>query len=280
MKFEDKFENLVKKTIKENSLFTKKNKILVAISGGKDSLVNTYLLKKLGYEIFAIHIDLKIGKYSEKCRNACEKICKENKIPLKIYDIKKEMGSSMCYIRNAVQSKNKGIGNCAVCGVIKKWIMNRESRKMKADVIVTGHNIDDEAQTFLLNILKGSPELSFNTGPISKNISDKKFIPRVKPLYYCLEKDIKKYSIIKKLPVVYEKCPCSGDSYRIQIRNFIEERFEKEKKNLKKSFERISKDIPKKENSKLNYCEKCGEPCRAKICKKCELVGTSLLNKK
>lgn len=279
MEFEDKFEALVKKTIKENKLFKKNNKILLAISGGKDSLVLAYLLKKFGYDISAIHIDLKSGKYSEKCREACEKVCKENKIPLKIYDVEKEMGSSMNEIRKDVQSKNKGIGNCAICGVIKKWVMNRESRKMGADVIVTGHNIDDEAQTFLLNIFKASPELSFNTGPISKNVSDKKFIPRVKPLYYCLEEDIKKYSEIKGIPVVYEKCPYSGDSYRVQIRNFLEGRFEKEKKNLIKSFERISKDVPKKKSSGLNYCEKCGEPSRGKICKKCELIDSSILNK-
>ncbi len=276
MKFEEKFEAQVKETILKNKLFTKKDKILLAISGGKDSLVNAYLLKKFGYDIYAIHIDLKIGKYSEKCREACEKICKENKIPLNIYDIKNEMGSSMCYIRAAVQSKHAGLSNCAICGVIKKWIMNKEARRLKANVIVTGHNIDDEAQTFLMNIFKGSPELSSNTGPKSKNISDKKFIPRVKPLYYCLEEDVRKYSRQKELPVVYEKCPCSGDSYRIQIRNFIEKRFEKEKANLIKSFEKLSSKIPKKESSQVNYCEKCGEPCRGKICKKCELVDLSL----
>jgi len=195
---------------------------------------------------------------------------------LNIVDIKNEMGSSMCYIRSAVQAKHPGLSNCAVCGVIKKWTLNKEARKMKANVIITGHNIDDEAQTFLMNIFKGSPELSSNTGPKSKNISNKKFIPRVKPLYYCLEEDIRKYSKLKNLPVVREKCPCSGDSYRVQIRNFIENRFEKEKENLIKSFEKLLPQIPKKESSTINYCEKCGEPCRGKICKKCELVDLSI----
>ncbi len=275
MKFEERFEKKFKETIEKNNLFSKKDKILLAISGGKDSLVNAYLLKKFGYNFDAIHIDLKIGKYSEKCREACEKICEENNIPLFVYDLKEEMGSSMCYVRSAVQSNFNGISNCSVCGVIKKWILNRESRKLKAKAIVTGHNIDDEAQTFLMNILKGSPELSSNTGPKSKNISNKKFIPRVKPLYYHQEEDILKYSKLKKLPTIYEKCPCSGNSYRVQIRNFIEKRFEKEKKNLIKSFEKISKDIPKKENSSIKYCENCGEPSRKNICKRCELVGST-----
>lgn len=273
MKFEEKFEKKFKETIEKNDLFSKKDKVILAISGGKDSLVNAYLLKKFGYNFDAIHIDLKIGKYSQKCREACEKMCKDNSIPLFVYDLKEEMGSSMCYVRSAVQSNFEGISNCSVCGVIKKWILNREARKLNANVIVTGHNIDDEAQTFLMNILKGSPELSSNTGPKSRNVSDKKFISRVKPLYYHLEEDILKYSKLKKLPVVYEKCPCSGSSYRVQIRNFIEKRFEKEKNNLIKSFEKISKTIPIKKNLSINYCENCGEPCRKVLCKKCELVG-------
>ena len=65
--------------------------------------------------------------------------------------------------------------------------MNREARRLKASKIATGHNLDDEAQTFLINVLKGSPELSLNSGVISKNTGDKKFIPRIKPLSYIPE---------------------------------------------------------------------------------------------
>ena len=272
MKFEEKFEGKFKETIKKHNLFSKRDKILLAISGGKDSLVNAYLLKKFGYNFDAIHIDLNLGEYSKKCRAACEKVCEENNIPLFVYGLAKEKDPSFFRVDSSVQSNSKKISNCSVCGVVKKWILNREARRLNASVIVTGHNIDDEAQTFLMNILKGSPELSSNTGPKSKNVSDKKFISRAKPLYYHSEEDILKYSKLKKLPVVYEKCPYSGNSYRIQIRSFIEKRFEKEKENLIKSFEKISKSIPAKKNLPINHCEKCGEPCRKNICKRCKIT--------
>ncbi len=264
-----KFEIQVEQTLSKMNL-SKKEKILVAVSGGKDSATTAYLLKKFGYNIEGFHIDLKIGDYSDRCRKATEELCKNLKIKLHIYDMKKEMGSGMCYLRSAVQSK-KNLKNCAVCGVIKKWILNKEVRKLKADKIATGHNLDDEAQTFLMNILKGSPQLSSNTGAITKNIPDKKFVPRIKPLFYISEDEIRKYSKEKKLPVVYDKCPCALDSYRIQIRKFLNTLSEKEKQNIIRNFERIEEKI-RKENSKIKYCEICGEPSRKNICKRCELM--------
>jgi tRNA-5-methyluridine54 2-sulfurtransferase len=270
MNIETKFKDTLKK-IK----LTKEDKILVALSGGKDSTVTAYLLKKLGYKIEGFHIDLKIGEYSDKCLGAVKTLCNELDIKLHTYDIKKEMGSGMCYLRTAIQSnQDKGkLKNCAICGVIKKWILNKLARKLKTDKIATGHNLDDEVQTFLMNILKGSPSLSSNSGPITKNVSNKKFVSRIKPLFYIPENEVRKYSKRKKLPVVYEKCPCGLDSYRIQVRKFLETLSDKKKQDILGNFEKIFEKIQKTKNTKINYCELCGEPARNKICKKCDLMN-------
>lgn len=271
-------ETKVKQTLNKIKL-KKSDRILVALSGGKDSIITAYLLKKFGYKIEAIHLDLGMGNYSKKCLEVCEKLCKDLEIKLHIYDIKKEMGSSMCYLRLAIQSRNKLDGknmlkNCAICGVIKKWILNKESRRLKVDKIATGHNLDDEAQTILINIFKASLKLSANSGPITRNSQDKKkkFITRIKPLYYIPENEIKKYAVKNKLPVIYEKCPCAIYSYRIEIRNFLENEPNKIKENIIKNFERISKRVNKLKDTRADYCEICGEPSRNKICKKCKLI--------
>ncbi|MFH1608245.1 MAG: TIGR00269 family protein [archaeon] len=265
MNIEKQFKNTLKK-IK----LDKKEKIIVALSGGKDSTVVGFLLKKLGYNIEGFHIDLKIGDYSDRCLKAVEKLCSNLDIKLHIYDMKKECGSGMCYLRSAVQSR-KNLKNCAICGVIKKWILNKEARRLKAGKIATGHHLDDEAQTFFLNILKGSPELSSSTGVLTQNILDKKFVQRIKPLFDIFEEDIREFAKKNKLPVVYEKCPCALDSYRIQIRKFVNDLSRKERRNIMKNFERI-KDKLKKDTNEMRYCKICGEPSRKDVCKRCELM--------
>lgn len=267
-------EKIVKDTIKKYKICSKDEKILVALSGGKDSTLVAYFLKKFGYNIEGLHIDLKIGKYSDECLKKVKEFCSKNKIKLRIYDMKKELGSGMCYVRAAIQSKQKGrIKNCAICGVIKKWIINKHARKIKGvGKIATGHNLDDEAQTILINFFKGSLNLSESSGPITKNISDKKFIPRIKPLFFVPENKIQKYTKKNKLSVHYQKCPCAIDSYRIQVRNFLEKTSNKEKEKIVKNFEKLQNRIKKVKN-KINHCEICGEPSRGKICKRCTLLS-------
>ena len=274
MPLQTKIESRVKQTLSKIKL-NKKKRIIIALSGGKDSTTVAYILHKLGYNISGVHIDLGLGGYSERCLNAVKKLCNQLGIGLHIYNVRKEMGNSMCYLRSMVQTsqKGKGLKNCAICGVLKKWILNKVVRKLRADKIATGHNLDDECQTFLVNIFKGSPELSANTGIETRNIPDKKFIPRIKPLFYVDEKDVRKYTKALKLPVVYEKCPCALDSYRIQVRKFVDGLSEKDKLNIMKNFEGVIGGV-EKAGGGIVYCGKCGEPSRGKICKACELVGS------
>jgi len=268
-------EKKVKETLKKIKL-SKKDKILVALSGGKDSTLVAYLLKKFGYNIEGFHINLGIGVkggYSDRCLGAVKKLCNQLEIKLHIYNMKKKMGSSMCFLRSGIQERcPTTIKNCAICGVVKKWIMNREVRKLKADKIATGHNLDDEAQTFLINIFKGSPQLSSNLGAITRRIGDKKFIPRIKPLFYIPEDEIRKFTKKNKLPVIYEKCPCALDSYRIQVREFLNTLSNKDKLKIVNNFEKLLPRIEKTTDTRLKYCKICGEPARTQICKKCRLL--------
>jgi len=124
----------------------------------------------------------------------------------------------------------------------------------------------------MMNVLKGSPKLSTNSGPITKNISDKKFIPRIKPLFYVFEEDIKKYAKARKLPFVEGKCPYREDSYRVQVMRFLNTLSKKDKQNIIRNFEQFQNKMAKTKDYKMQYCEICGEPSRKNICKKCELM--------
>jgi len=194
-------------------------------------------------------------------------LCKELGIGLHVYYAEKETKRKMIKIIR----QNPSLSSCTICGVFKKWILNKKSRELKADKIVTGHHLDDELQTFFMNILKGAPKLSANFGPILK-FKDKKFVVKVKPLFFIEEKEIEEYARKNKIDVVEETCPYRKETYRIEVRKFFKEVSLKQKKNMLKNFLRLSERINKTRNTKINYCEICGEPSRNKICKKCELI--------
>lgn len=278
-KFIKELENKVKKTVKSYKLISKKEKVLVATSGGKDSTVILYLLKKFRYNVSALHINLHLGKYSDRCQESVQELCRQQRIKLHVVDIKRYFGTRMCYIRQGVQQK-VNVSNCMVCGIVKKWMLNREARKLGADKIVTGHHLDDESQTIIMNFLQGNLMLGANSGPETGSLKDKKFVPRIKPLYFIPEKDIKQYSLAKKLPVVYEKCPCAVSSLRIRVRSFMENKPAETKEKIVNNFLKILPSLKKQlHEQKIIYCELCGEPSRNGICKKCELLNLAKSNK-
>jgi uncharacterized protein (TIGR00269 family) len=264
----NRVEQRVKETIRKYNLCNKKEKILVALSGGKDSAVLAYIFKKEGYDISGIHIELGLGKYSEDSLKAVEDLCKNLGIKLYVFPAKKELGKSVLDI---IKKKEEKISNCVICGVVKKWLLNKKARELKADKIATGHHMDDEIETFLINLFKGSPQLNTNINPILKP-KDKKFVVRIKPLFFVFEREIKEYSGRLKIPYVKEEiCPYREKTYRVEARNFLKKITEKEKKNLMKNNLELSRGIVKKE--KMRYCGLCGEPSRKTLCKKCLLIN-------
>jgi uncharacterized protein (TIGR00269 family) len=265
-------EKKVVETIRKYKLIGKKDKVVVALSGGKDSTSIVYILKKLGYDVHGLMIDLYLGGWSRVHNDNMTKFCSENDIPLTIVDLKKELGQGICFIK-AVLKKQKNLTGCTVCGIIKRWILNKWAKKLGADVLVTGHNLDDEAQNVLMNFLKGNVLLGLNSSPATGGKSVKGFAQRVKPLFYVSESEIMKYARKKKFDILYDKCPCAFGTYRVDTREWMAGVSDGEKLKIVENFQ---KQIPKlrKENvMELKECKKCGEPSRGELCNYCKIVG-------
>lgn len=264
-------EQQVRKTIAKYHLLDKKDKIAVALSGGKDSTSILYILYKLGYNIEGLMIDLHLGEWSKIHRKNMEKFCSELGIKLTVVDLKKELGMGICFIKSVLKEQ-KNLTGCMVCGVIKKWILNKWAKKLKVDKIATGHNLDDESQTVLMNFLKGNIYLGVNSSPAT-GIPNKSFVQRVKPLFFIPEKGIKAYSKKMRFPILYDKCPCAIGTYRVETRKWMENFSDREKLKIVENFQKLIPKLREKHKTIIQECKICREPSSTDVCNACKIFS-------
>jgi len=281
-KFIQEFEKKVATTINKHNLIQKKDKLLVAASGGKDSTVLLYILSKLKYNVKAITLNAFIGNYSKENLENLRKFCSQLSIELKEISLRKEFGYSLCYIISLLKSKGQNMNSCAVCGVMRRYLLNKAARKLKATKIATGHNLDDEAQNIMMNFLRKTHEKSLKLGPMTGFLPHKKFVPRIKPLYFCTEQEIIKYAKLKKFPVNFSPCPCRIDAYRKSVLDMLDnleknKQFKNIKQNIVNNFLKLLPELRKnftksRKKKELGNCENCGEPAKNKLCRACEII--------
>src|SRR3989344_6073372 len=246
------FEKKVFKTIRNYKLIEEGDNIVCAISGGKDSLTLLFLLNKI--------------------------ISKRRDIKLNIYSYKEEFN----YTLDELLKKTK-VNSCTLCGVLRRYTLNKYAKKFKASKLATGHNLDDEAQSIIMNQMKHNIEISARLGPITGVLKNKGFIPRIKPLYFMTEKEVSIYSFLKKFTSTFAECPNSSDSYRSDIRdtlNSLEAKYVGIKYGIVNSFIEILPILKEKYKFKtvIKACSSCGEPCSSNKCKVCQFIGNIKTN--
>lgn len=270
------FQRKALKTIKKFKMLDKEDKIAVALSGGKDSLSVIYILSLIAernpkIKLEAILIDEGIEGYREHTIKPAEDLCKKLGIRLNIYSYEKEFGKSL----DGIMEKSKDTP-CSICGVLRRKLLNKKARELGCKKLATGHNMDDEAQSIMMNILKNNMSASSRIGPITGVRDEEKFIKRIKPFYLLSEKEVAVYAFLKGFNYKFTECPNSRNSFRDRVRdmiNNIEDKYPGSKGGIIKSFLEMSPLI-KKEYKKVDirYCSKCGEPCSRDICKSCEVL--------
>lgn len=269
------FERKFNKTISQFKLIEPNERIGVAISGGKDSLSLLYLLNKLKskkrFSIEALLIDEGIKGYRDKTIRDAKNFCKELGVKLNIVSYKDEVGYPLDKLIKKLKMKP-----CSICGVFRRSLINKYSRKLGFDKIATGHNLDDEVQTILMNQFRNNPEVSARLGPITGIKDDKKFIRRIKPFYLTTEKEVITYAYLKNFKIRFCECPYNTEAYRINVREFInkfEEKYPGTKHSIINSFLEIMPMLKEKYKNykEIKYCKKCKEPSSKEICQACEI---------
>ncbi len=259
------FEKRVEETIKKFKMFTKKDSVVVAISGGKYSLSVTKALKNLGYNIRAFHLNARLGPISDKSQEVVEEFCRKEGIPLEIRYLEEEFEVSIKEL-----SRISGRPICAVCGMVRRYVLNKFA---KGEVIVTGHTLNDEVAFILKNLLFWNDEQLSRNYPVLEEREG--LSKKVKPLCLITEEETSIYCRLQGIRVVEEPCPNKPEVYEVfkkTVENF-NEKFPGSILGFYKGFlERRGKfALQETEAPEIHQCKICGSPTTGDICSICRL---------
>lgn len=268
----------VRKTINAQQMLREDDRIAVAISGGKDSAVLLDVLHKIERryphaELVPLTIDEGILGYRDKALEAARRLSSSLTLSLEVYSFKELFGNTLDEIIDA--RGDDALGACSYCGVLRRYALNMAAKDLNADVVTTGHNLDDESQTILMNILRGE---SIRISRTSRRREDsiEGFVPRVKPLTEISERDIVAYSYHLMLPYHDVPCPYASEAYRNDVRNFLN-KMEYERPGtllaVLRSGESIANMVTQESRSiEFSECIECGEPTPSVLCKACQML--------
>jgi uncharacterized protein (TIGR00269 family) len=206
--FVDHVRNQVRKAIDApptlptgERMFSYDDRLLVAVSGGKDSLALWDVLVGLGYRVDGLYVGLGIGGYSSRSREVCESFASDRGLHLHVVDLAETYGYTTPSGASAT-----GRSTCGVCGLSKRYVFNRVAVDHGYDVMVTGHNLDDEAATLLGNVLRWQDGFLARQRPVLPATGPNQ-VRKCKPMYRLSERESAAYCVVRGIDYVVEECP-------------------------------------------------------------------------
>lgn len=273
-------QNKVLKDIRKYKLIEKGDKVLLGLSGGKDSVMLLDILNSLRkrniIDLVAVTIDEGISGYRKEGVEIAVRNAKKLGVEHKIVTFDECFGITLDEIIAKNTLKDGRRNACTYCGVFRRWILNRVARDEKATKIATGHNLDDETQSIVMNYLEGNIQNLTRIGPKSESQSDR-FTVKIKPLREIPEKEIGLYVVARDLQVHFSGCPYAGESFRAEVGTFIKDISREHPTimySILRGFDKM-KPVLKREFAKesiMEHCENCGEPSAARLCKACSFL--------
>jgi len=271
----------VARGIKRQRMFGPQDRILVAVSGGKDSLALWNILLKLGYRADALYIDLGIGDYSARSRQKVESFADKAReaygANLHIHTVDPDEGAGIRELANMLHRPT-----CSTCGTVKRYQFNRVAVEQNYDVMATGHNLDDEAARLLGNVLRWQTEYLDKQAP-TLPASFEGFAKKVKPLYRLTEREMAAYAVINRIDYIVEECPMAKGSKMLVYKEVLN-RLEAESPGTKQAFywgflekqasnKHTTETMATHDRAVLHPCLTCGQPTTGEICSYCKMMA-------
>jgi uncharacterized protein (TIGR00269 family) len=255
--------------------FKADTKVAVALSGGKDSIVTTWVLdelisKRRDMELHAITVDEGIDGYRPESLRMAKDFCGKRGIPHHVVEFKELVGWTM---DEAAKNDPETIP-CTYCGVFRRKALNSKAKEIGADYLATGLNLDDTVQSVLMNLTRGDTEKLARMGPHTR--VQKGLIRRIQPLRAIPEKEVYIFSMLKGMDIHNAECPYAERAFRGRFRDILydlETSSPGTKHGILSTYDSIQPALQNTyEQADLNSCNDCGEPTASDVCKSCILL--------
>lgn len=278
------FVEQTERAIKKYHMFTHRERILVAVSGGKDSLALWDVLWKLEYNADGLYINLGInsdGNYSDESERYAREFAAERGLNLLVVNIAESYGETIPQI--ALRSSRGRHKPCSICGMVKRHEMNRIAHDLGYPVLATAHNLDDEVAVLFGNVLMWQTDLIARQAPVLEASAG--FARKVKPFIRFYERETAAYTLLRGIPYIEEECPHAEGSKQLHHKAVIN-KMEEEQPGLKLAFyvgflnakqKGAFGDLQEaKSDLALTLCPNCGQPTTSSgLCAFCRTVDST-----
>ena len=278
--FVESVEEKTRATIAKYQMFRFDDRIAVAVSGGKDSVGLLHALVKIESRhpkarLVAVTVDEGISGYRDEALNVAAENCEKLGVEHCLVSFKEVFGFTFDQMVNRLEDEDDvKLTPCAYCGVLRRKALNAAARRIGADKVATAHTLDDETQTFLLNILHGDVLRIAKEKPVTDE-AHPKLVRRIKPFCEIPERETAMYAYVKGIRFQSTRCPYASEALRNDARamlNMMEEKHPGIKFTIFKSIEKIRPALEETaKNEGLGECIECGEPTSERICRACQL---------
>jgi tRNA-5-methyluridine54 2-sulfurtransferase len=260
------FRGQVDRATEHHGMFVEGDRILVAVSGGKDSLALWDVLLGKGYDATGLYLGLGIGEYSARSHQVATAFAEERGAELKVVDLERDYGYDI-----PTAGARGSRSTCAVCGLSKRYVFNRAALEGGFDVVATGHNLDDEAATLLGNTLRWNTDSIARQSPVLP--AKDGLVKKVKPLYRLSELETAAYAFLRGIDYVVEECPLVEGNTQLRYKdamNAIEATSPGTKAQFFLGY--LDRGMPlfrTQDEVSLVACERCGQPTTGRFCAFC-----------
>ena len=262
----------VAKAVRQFDMLNPGDRVLVAVSGGKDSLALWDLLTELGYAADGFCIGLGIGEYSADSTGYARRYADSRGLALKTVDLLRDHGFD---VPNGSRAARRA--PCSACGLSKRHLFDEAARTGGYDAVATGHNLDDEAAVLFGNTLRWQTEYLGRQLPVLEARDG--FPRKVKPLVRLGERETAAYCLLRGIDYIVEECPMAAGNKHLAYKAALND-IEVESPGAKHDFyfgflarasERFRAEV-EAERAALAPCESCGAPTDAGVCAFCRLA--------